>query len=203
MEPQPWRPEPFFPAPGELPVGAITAFAGQLAGQGEDADRLRHVESLGWLLCDGRSLVAHEYPALFTVLGYIYGGADDQFNLPDYRGYFLRGVTGSAVNDPDVKARKDLTGASSDGVGSIQGFAVQTHEHAYDYALDTQASQSGAGAAGTESSKTQLTTGGPVAAPGGVAVKVSANETRPINIYVNYLIKAGFSANTQSPFSTY
>ena len=41
----------------------------------------------GYLLCDGRSLLRADYPALFAVLGTTYGAADGaHFNLPDHRG---------------------------------------------------------------------------------------------------------------------
>ena len=40
----------------------------------------------GWLLCNGQSVSKISYPDLFTVIGYQYGGAGDNFNLPDFRG---------------------------------------------------------------------------------------------------------------------
>ena len=48
----------------------------------------------GWLECDGSSILVDSYPALHSILGYIYGGAGTNFTLPDYRGYFLRGDAG-------------------------------------------------------------------------------------------------------------
>lgn len=41
---------------------------------------------LGWLPCDGASLLVADYPALFTAIGYNYGGAGLNFNVPDLRG---------------------------------------------------------------------------------------------------------------------
>jgi len=42
---------------------------------------------LGWLACDGSSLLRTDYPELFTVIGTSYGFADgSHFNLPDLRG---------------------------------------------------------------------------------------------------------------------
>jgi microcystin-dependent protein len=39
----------------------------------------------GWLLCDGRLLNKNEYPLLFAVMGYSFGGSGDFFQLPDSR----------------------------------------------------------------------------------------------------------------------
>src|SRR4051794_39840720 len=82
---------------GELPVGALVAFAGRLgmpvpnsasppteytAGSPETEP----LEAWGWMLCDGRALSIYLYPELFAALGYLYGGSGDSFCLPDYRG---------------------------------------------------------------------------------------------------------------------
>lgn len=45
----------------------------------------------GWLLCDGASVAAATYPDLFTALGYTYGGAGANFNLPNLVDVFVRG----------------------------------------------------------------------------------------------------------------
>jgi len=45
----------------------------------------------GWLLCDGSSVATATYPDLFTALGYAYGGAGANFNLPDMVGFFAKG----------------------------------------------------------------------------------------------------------------
>lgn len=40
----------------------------------------------GWLLCNGQSLSKLDYPKLFTILQYDYGGSDNFFNLPNFKG---------------------------------------------------------------------------------------------------------------------
>ena len=58
----------------------------------------------GWLLCDGSSIATATYPELFTALGYVYGGAGANFNLPNLVDVFVRGqstqtaATGGANN---------------------------------------------------------------------------------------------------------
>lgn len=62
----------------KFPIGAVIAFGGN------------KVSSEVWKLCDGSSLDKDKYPALFTVLK---GDSQEStFNLPDYRGLFLRGA---------------------------------------------------------------------------------------------------------------
>lgn len=64
-----------------MPPGTVVAFAGVMAPD-------------GWLLCDGRTVSRTEFSRLFEAIGLAYGIGDgpDTFSLPDYRGYFLRGV---------------------------------------------------------------------------------------------------------------
>lgn len=39
-----------------------------------------------WMREDGRSLKKSEYPELFTIIGYTYGGSGDNFNIPNSKG---------------------------------------------------------------------------------------------------------------------
>lgn len=47
----------------------------------------RSNDHLGWLVCNGRSLLRSEYPALFQVIGTSFGNTNtSDFYLPDFRG---------------------------------------------------------------------------------------------------------------------
>lgn len=50
----------------------------------------------GYLLCNGAAISRAEYPELFAAIGTTWGAGDgaSTFNVPDLRGYFLRGVGG-------------------------------------------------------------------------------------------------------------
>jgi microcystin-dependent protein len=61
-----------------VPTGAVMAFAMNGA-------------PTGWLAADGASVSTATYAALFAAIGYTYGGSGGSFNLPDLRGYFVRG----------------------------------------------------------------------------------------------------------------
>jgi hypothetical protein len=64
------------------PIGSVTAFAGPLPAT--EAARKAWEANIGWLLCDGRMIGGPEYQELRAALG--------KNNLPDFRGYFLRGI---------------------------------------------------------------------------------------------------------------
>lgn len=94
------------PAPvpaGSVPPGVIMAYAGQLdymPGENYD-DQYINTESgvgheipAGWLHCHGQAISRETYAALFAAIGTLYGAGDGQttFNIPDFRGSFLRGA---------------------------------------------------------------------------------------------------------------
>jgi microcystin-dependent protein len=56
---------------------------------------------MGWMFCSGQSLNVSQYSALFSLLGYTYGGSGNTFNLPDLRGRMIIGAgmrNGSTIN---------------------------------------------------------------------------------------------------------
>lgn len=72
---------------GQLPVGSVVAYAGVVSTTpGDHYDPQSSIEGTGWMLCDGRTLEAAQYPELFVTLGHIYGGEGGSFAIPDYRG---------------------------------------------------------------------------------------------------------------------
>ena len=181
---------------GELPVGSISAFAGPLNPPGTISSSSGflptpvQIEAWGWMACDGRSLPAQDYPELFAMIGYIYGGSGGNFCVPDYRGYFLRGNGAGTQVDPGIDKRTPPNGAddSFDGVGSVQSCAVEAHAHNNGSATFSASagatSLSGFGAGITQ------TSGGPAPMQGQPnPVQVSVFETRPLNVAVNYIIK--------------
>ncbi len=103
----------------KIPVGSVVAIAGDLADP--------ELQSAGWLVCKGQSLPIQTHEALFQVIGFAHGNAGPgSFNLPDYRGRWLRGVDGGTGRDPDAATRLAMApgGATGNAVGTIQGFAT-------------------------------------------------------------------------------
>lgn len=139
------------------------------------------VAPVGWDLCDGASkLRAGSYAKLFAAIGTAFGTADGtHFNLPDFRGRFLRMVDGAAGRDPDDAARTAMNagGNAADNVGSVQGFATAAPTIPFTVPTDNAAGADPASVSeGVAAAATQAVSGGDA-------------ETRPINAYVNYIIK--------------
>lgn len=74
--------------PAKIAVGSILAYA---------SDNFTPLIPQGWAGCDGTTLTTIQYPELFAAIGYTNGGSGDGFNLPDLRGYFIRGVLNEEV----------------------------------------------------------------------------------------------------------
>lgn len=185
---------------GGTPPGSVIAFAGDTA----------HVP-VGWELCDGRAHNVNDpkYVNLFNAIGYHWGtlNGGTQFLLPFTLGLFLRGATNGNINkdDPDASSRTPVTTGASAGdmVGSYQGDGFANHQHALpiysdNYAIHiARAYQSPFGDfSQVFSSTADAYTGGrfnwgpstvPVLLSSGV--QFQNGETRPKNVYVNYIIK--------------
>ena len=159
----------------------------------------------GWILCDGSSFDQSVFPRLFAMIGDTYGGSlsSGTVNLPDYRGMFFRMVATQSSQDPGLAPSAEMSdkrvsapnGRPND-VGSTQQDMVMNHSHPYNefsqQTVPTIPAGSDPPASGID--KTALT-GSQVYDP---SVKVSTappqlsgSESRPKNIYVNYLIYAG------------
>lgn len=135
----------------------------------------------GWLECDGTAISRTTYAHLFDVLGTTYGVGDGSttFNLPDFRGEFLRGFDNGAGNDPDAASRTDRgDGTTGDNVGTKQAGAVQAHTHSIPTGGNTAGNNTRAQTTNDTLSNNLVTnsTGG--------------NETRPRNVGVMWIIKA-------------
>jgi microcystin-dependent protein len=204
----------------DSPVGSIIAYAGRLSTPNvnplkdqqdyptvaQETGLTNNVEAFGWTVCDGKQLYVKDYPELYQALGTLYNQSSDPtdmddkdalFRVPDYRGYFLRGASGSSENDPDQSEREYTNGSSvsgtSDDVGSIQQDALQTHEHTYSETTAT-ATNAGDVPGSTLTTEEQVLTGEPTnnIVPASNTVKTSDEETRPKNFYVYYLIKYAY-----------
>ena len=133
-----------------LPIGAYLSYPSQ------------KITPAGFLIADGRSLKKSEYAELFNVLGYVYGGSGENFNLPNFSdGKFMRSIGGNAAS-----------------LGVVQQDEIKSHSHSIGQQPGVGQSNNGGtgGFVGQNSYMQSGVTGG--------------NETRPLNMSVVVLIKA-------------
>lgn len=202
---------------GLIPPGSIVAYGGL-------------TPPAGWLFCDGSLLPKTDplYAGLYAALGTSFGGNATHFNLPDFRGRFLRGVSGTSGLDPDVTTRQAMNpgGNSGNAVGSVQeiatampyddfslstdgnhshsGTTTSNGSHNHDWSKTYATNEDGSGHtsilwdADIEGTKTiTTTTDGShthnlnIGSSGSHSHSITGGdvETRPINAYVNYIIK--------------
>ena len=154
------------------PPGTILPYAGDNA-------------PAGWHLCNGASYAINNptYQNLYTLIRERFGGGGGSFNMPDFRGRFLRGRDGGVIRDPDRGSRTNIVGgAIGDLVGSLQSDAFQQHTHTYSKPpICCDADSSSSGYYEVSGYITDTT--------GGANSGRFSTETRPVNAYVNYIIK--------------
>lgn len=173
--------------------GIATADADNFTPEGEDALRgivlgdptgtlvAAPLASIGgYLKCDGSAVSRTTFVRLFAKIGTLFGEGDGEetFNIPDYRGCFLRGLGGNSASDFATKqtdAIRNIVGAS---IGRFVGNDVGT-----DGALRTTETTNASVAGGTGALMNKYLD---LDASRVVPVAV---ENRPVNRAVNFFIK--------------
>ena len=152
-----------------IPIGTIMAYGGDT----NNANIVTALKNQGWLPCNGDVYSAQDYPELARVIGNFFGN----LRVPDLRGRFLRGTDQGTHRDPDAASRRTENGGNGgDNVGSVQDDEFKRHTHQYEKFPGHEGPNIASGSYWLPS---QVETG-----PAG------GNETRPKNVYVNWIIKA-------------
>lgn len=88
----------------------------------------------------------------------------------------MRGVDGTAGNDPDKTARTAMAagGVSGNNVGSTQGDELRSHTHGLPVRVIGGVAYNVGGGSGADTGT-----------PKGITIATGGNETRPVNAYVN------------------
>lgn len=170
------------------PSGAVLSYAGSTA-------------PAGFLRCDGSAVSRTTYADLFAAIGTAHGTGDGSttFNLPDYRGRFLRGWSDAQTRDPDRASRTAMAtgGATGDNVGSVQLDAAQGHFHDLQNASGTVQARwrtdlgTGAGGGGVmvNDGSSGIVQARAMQTNGTQGTPRTSSETRPVNAYVMFIIK--------------
>ncbi|RKH53858.1 tail fiber protein [Corallococcus interemptor] len=172
-----------------IPVGAVLAYGG-------DPSKLA---PQGWLLCDGSGHDVAELPELFKAIGTANGGYPGQsFNLPNFQGYFLRGTAGATVRDPDVKTRTAAQkgGNVEDRPGSVESWATSFVGQSFQGEADHLPHRLHR-AYEDFSEKLAHWEDGTLTWSG--FVTGGDKESRPVNAYVHFIIKASSTDSRNNP----
>lgn len=178
---------PSLAADSVIPPGTIMAYAGDIGFGGS-----RPVP-VGWLLCDGTEKIRADYERLFHAIGDLWGAGNGSttFNVPDLRSYFLRGVDAGAIRDPGLAGRTAHGTNRVDAPGSSQLDQLTHHTH------DAPPGNAYVVTGGFHANTLPGYSSGPGLAFVGKGGAISSDarnqkageETRPMNVYVNYIIK--------------
>lgn len=140
---------------------------------------------VGYLKCDGSSLLRTDYAELFEKIGTTYGAADDyHFNIPNYQGVFLRGYGGSAASLGTRQAQglPNITGGFA-----FSGIDPATHQGNAWGAL-SKFNWTGAGN-GHDIPRDNAGITFEFYASRSSSIYGAANEVRPVNMSVIWIIK--------------
>jgi microcystin-dependent protein len=177
-----------------VPAGTIFPFAGP-----------KSKIPPGYLACDGASYNGADYPVLFSVIGIAWGGSASQFNVPDLRGMFIRGVSESTSRDEDRASRtaSNAGGNAGNDVGSVQGDNTRAHSHTgttstngahtHTWNFGNEQDDDGTGGSADEFTKAGGSSN-PMSTDGNhnhtfTTDNAGGSETRPENANVYYIIK--------------
>ena len=136
-----------------------------------------------WILCNGQAISRTTYPELFSVIGTKFGAGDGSktFNVPDYRGKFLRGLGGDSASDMQT--------TQAEGLPNITGI-FNNFEHIGGNASGaftfTNIGGNGAGGSGGRHKNGKVDFN----ASRSSSVYGASSHVTPINQAVNYFIKA-------------
>lgn len=195
-----------------MPVGTILAYAGKVTGKHRDK-----LWRAGWLPCDGATIRETEGLPVFEVIHRFWGGDEEKqdYMLPDLRGRFARGVNHKQkklddnkrlLGDPEASGRTPSAagGKGANHVGSIQGYATAPPGNEFSGRTDDGArkgnkmgEKTGNKGPGTNPANglgNNVKDATMSISPHKHKFTVTAGgdlETRPVNVYVNWIIKIG------------
>lgn len=169
-----------------VPAGIVSPYAGTSA-------------PTGYLMCNGSAVSRTTYADLFAAIGTAHGTGDGSttFNLPDYRGRFLRGLDGAAARDPNSATRTAMNtgGNTGNNVGSVQTGATALPTTPFTTSSDGAHSSHWTGTIAAVQSGAGINALTAPAGPNSLGAHTHTtstggdSETRPINAYVNYVVK--------------
>ncbi|ALE03063.1 phage tail protein [Bartonella ancashensis] len=145
----------------------------------------------GWLMCNGKEYNREDYPDLFAAIGEVWGKGDGKttFNIPDFRGMFLRGLDSRRRVDTDrvfaSEQKCSLQEHTHSGKTSMNG----DHQHIYQQVISTADNGKYAWARGSSSFRNIISSSAGAHEHNVMIDSTGGDETRPVNVAIIYAIK--------------
>ena len=151
----------------DIPVGAI------MMGPVSTMD--------GFLLCDGSAVSRDLYPRLFALIGtnFGYGDGSTTFNLPDYRGCFLRGLGGNSNASMYVKQNSAAPNITGEFAREENGYLYYTGAFTTGTTFNSRSANASGGGTSYKLDASRSST----------VYQNDVTEVRPDNYAINYFIK--------------
>lgn len=132
---------------------AIATASDSLHSIGDIKASVRSSNHGKWFLCNGQAINRNTYADLFAIIGTNFGAGNGTttFNLPDYRGKFLRGLGGNSAANiyttqaeglPNITGKLDVRGDSGKSASSqsVVDGAFRKHNQSTSVLEDSNAS---------------------------------------------------------------
>ncbi len=168
-----------------IAIGSIMSFAGDCTNQTVAANLLTQ----GWLPCWGQLVSMSDYPDLQGFIANLYGGDNvTTIALPDLRGRFIRGAGGNG--GPIAQVQTYATAAPSTGSFTLDDGGAHTHNFPNVPGWNNYSDRCSGHSTYNWNGGTAATAG-PQPNPTHTHTVTGGGdgESRPINIYVDYIIK--------------
>lgn len=161
-----------------VPLGSVQAFA-------------MTTPPAGWFECDGSAISRTTYAALFALIGTVFGvgNGTTTFNIPDLRGYFVRGWADAGAIDPARVFGSTQSSANLAHTHTFTGDAMPPHLHTFGvYDQDTGGGVAADGRGNPTANPS--TSGVSAGTPAGTNASSGGTESRPVNVALMFAIRA-------------
>lgn len=163
-------------------TSALTTLLNKLWKIGDIKASVKDANHDNWFLCNGQAINRVTYSELFALIGTNFGQGDGTttFNLPDYRGKFLRGLGGDSAEDIYKTQEEGLPNITGEFGASRFGWSAYFGTGAFNRSYNGEGSDYGSNGQGSkfdfDASRSSKIYG-------------KSEHVTPINQAVNYFIK--------------
>lgn len=169
---------------------ALTALMNKLWKVGDIKASVKNANHDNWFLCNGQAISRVTYSDLFALIGVNFGAGDGTttFNLPDYRGKFLRGLGGDSAANIYTTQAEGLPNITGNVVGGRENSKAVTGAFANNGKDNTAAMFDGGNDQDTRFGVSSFD------ASRSSSIYGKSSHVTPINQAVNYFIKVKLEA---------